>query len=241
MHLMPLRLVLLAMVLLGGRAGATESPLLMPEGTSEFAIGAALRHGEEDEGSGRRTTWLQPYLQAQWSNGVFLDGLWLGRQLSGVPHLRYGPLLTVAREPLPRADGDRRLMPVFGAFLSYNLLHNLNFSVHGYRMAGPRGDAMADVRVMSYNSVAPHHAFAIEAGLRLADRRHLQAQFGVGPEASSGIKDAYVGARWHWELTPKYTAVAGLEYKRLCGDAASAPASARRSSLASHLLLIYRY
>lgn len=238
---MTARVLVLAAAFAATSAAATESPLLMPDGTSEFAIGAALRHGEPNEDSARRTTWIQPYLQAQWSNGFFLDGVWLGKQLSDVPHLRYGPMVTLARERLPRGEGEHRLMPLFGAFLSYQLLHNLSFSVHGYRMAGSRGDAMADLRVLSYNSVAPHHALGIEAGLRLADRRHLQAYSGAGPEASGGIKDGYVGARWHCELTPKYTASAGLEYKRVMGDAAAARGSARRSSLDSHLLLIYRF
>lgn len=240
MHLMRVHLMLTA-ALATTCAGAAESPFLMPEGTSEFTVGAALRHGENDEDSGRRGTWLQPYWQAQWSNGIFLDGVWLGRQMSDVPHLRYGPMLTLARERLPRGGEDHRLMPVFGGFLSYQLLHNLRFSVHGYRMAGSRGDAMADLQLMSYHSVVPHHGLSFMAGLRLADRRHLQAHLGAGAEASGGVKDAYAGARWHWELTPKYTASVGLEYKRLGGDAADARGGARRSSLDSHLLLLYRF
>ena len=234
-------LVLFSAALLATPADAAESPFGMPEGSSEFAVGAALGYGEENVGSARRSAFVQPYFEARWSNGVFIEGLWLGRQLSNTPHLRYGPLLTLGRERTPRPGKDTRLMPVAGAFLSYQLLHNLTLAAHGHHMAGSRGGSLLDVRLASHNSVAPHHSIGVAAGLRAADRRYLETRFGAAPGASAGVRDAYLAGRWYWELNPKYTAIARLEYRRLHGSAAAAPQVARRSSLANSLMLIYRY
>lgn len=223
------------------RAGVGESPFMMPEGTSEFAVGAAFGRGDKDHGGAERGNFVQPHVEARWSNGVFLDGPWLGMHLSGTPHLRYGPLLTLAREPTPRPGRDTRLMPVAGAFVSYKLLHNLTASAHGHRMAGSRGTAMIDAQLVSYNSLAPHHAIGVAAGLRLVDRRYLQAHFQAGPEASAGVKDVYLGGRWHWEFRHKYELVTGLEVQCLQGDAAASPRAARRNGSTSFVMLLYRY
>lgn len=238
---MSARAILFAAALLAAPAGAAESPFMMPEGSSDFAVGAALAYAEEDVGSARRSAFVQPYFEARWSNGVFMEGLWLGRQLSNTPHLRYGPLLTLGRERTPRPGKDTRLLPLVGAFLSYQLLHNLTLGAHGHHMPGSRGGSVLDVRLTSQNGVAPHHSTGVAAGLRVADRRYLETYSGAAPGASAGVKDAYIAGRWYWELNPKYTAIAGLEYKRLHGSAAAGPRVAKRSSLANSLMLVYRY
>nr|WP_229507719.1 MipA/OmpV family protein [Massilia sp. Dwa41.01b] len=166
---------------------------------------------------------------------------WLGMHLSGTQDLRYGPLVSLAREPTPRPGHGTRLMPVAGAFVQYKLLHNLTIGAHGSRMTGSRGTAMIDAQLVSYNGLVPHHSIGLAAGLRLVDRRYLQAHFGTGPDASAGVKDVYLGGRWHWELGPKYELVTGLEFKRLMGDAATSPRTARRNSQTSFVMLLYRY
>lgn len=245
MHLSSVRICALAALLASAdcTADATlaDSPFLMPEQSSEFAVGAAWVYGAEDEGSARRSAFLQPHFEGRWSNGVFLNGLWLGKQLSGVPHQRYGPLLSVGRERTPSNGRNGGLKPLVGAFWEYQVLHNLSVKAHGYRMAGGRGGGLLDVQLASVNSMAPHQTLGLAAGLRLADRRYLQAHLGAGEEASGGVKDAYLRGFWHWELSLKYSASMGLEYKRLEGSAAAAPLAARRSSVASFLMLTYRY
>lgn len=245
MHLKPVRICALAALLAGADCLADsslpDSPFLMPEQSSEFTVGAAWVYSEEDEGSARRSAFLQPHFEGRWSNGVFMNGLWLGRQLSGVPHQRYGPLLSVGRERVSRNGGNGRLKPLVGAFWEYQVLHNLTVKMHGYRMAGGRGGGLLDLQLASVNSMAPHQTLGLAAGLRLADRPYLQAHLGAGEDASGGLKDVYLRGFWHWELDPKYAASVGLEYKRLEGSAAASPLAARRGSLASFMMLSYRY
>lgn len=221
--------------------GAGASPFLMPEDTRELAVGAALGHSEEDEGSRTRATYLAPYLEARWSNGVFLNGLWLGRQLSATPGLQYGPLVTAARERSAPAGRDTRLMPVFGAFANYQLLHNLVFVAHGWRMTGSRGGAAANLQLVSYQGVAPHHTLVLAAGVSLADRRHLQAYLGAGPDARGGLKAVQGEARWDWEVTPRYTASAGIDVRRLQGDAAAGALVTRRTGVGYSLRLLRHF
>jgi outer membrane scaffolding protein for murein synthesis (MipA/OmpV family) len=230
-----------AVLALLASAGAGASPFLMPEQTRELAVGAMLGNREEDEGSRTRSTYLQPYLEVKWSNGMFLQGLWLGRQFSSTPGLQYGPLLTVARERSAPPGRDTRLMPVFGAFGSVQLLHNLSFAAHAYRMAGSQGGAAMNLQLVGHRSLAAHHALVMAAGVRLADRRHLQAHLGAGPDARAGVKDLHAEARWDWELTPKYTASAGLDIKRLQGDAATGTLVTRRTGTGYSLMLVARY
>jgi len=132
-------------------------------------------------------------------------------------------------------------MPVFGAFGSIRLLHNLSFAAHAYRMAGSQGGTAMNLQLVSYQSLAAHHALVVAGGVRLADRRHLQVYLGAGPDAEAGVKDLHAEARWDWELTPKYTASAGLDIKRLQGDAATGALVTRRTGIGYSLMLVARY
>lgn len=245
MHLTSIRIGALAALLAGAGcfadAHGADSPFLMPEHSSEFAVGAAWVYAEEDEGSAQRSAFLRPHVEARWSNGVFLNGLWLGKELSSVPHLRYGPLLSAGRERTSPNGGSGSLKPLVGAYWEYRVLHNLSLKTFAYRMAGGRGGSLLDLQLASLNGVAAHHLLVLAGGLRLADRRYLQAHFGAGEDASGGVRDAYLRGAWQWELSRKYSATAALEYKRLEGGAAASPWTARHGSLASSVLLVYRY
>lgn len=221
-----------------GAGAACASPFLMPEGTRELRAGMVLGSHPEDEGSRERSNFVSPYFDARWSNGVFLHGLSLGMHLSQTPGLRYGPLLAFGRERTAAPGNDTRLMPLFGAFMNYQLLHNLHVVTNGYRMAGSRGGTQASLLLATHFSMAPHHSLALAAGLRLADQRFLQTHLGTGPDASAGVKDSGIEGRWQWELTPKYTASATVEARRLHGDAATGALVSRRTSVGYSLMLV---
>ena len=240
MHLMAPRHALAALAMLAAPFAAA-SPFLLPEGTRELAVGAALVNSEDDLGSRTRSTYVQPYFKGQWSNGLFMQGLWLGMQLAPTPGVQAGPLLTVARRAGAAPGSDARVMPVFGAFANVQLLHNLQFAAHGYRIAGSRGGAEMSMQLATYRSLAPHHAVVLAAGVRLADRHVLQRQLGAAPDASGGIKNSHVEGRWDWEVTPKYTASAGVQARRLHGDAALGALVTRRTGLGYSLMLVRSY
>jgi hypothetical protein len=220
---MALRHIAAVLACLGAASGAA-SPLLMPEETRELSVGLGLGNSEEDDRSGRRETYLQPYFDARWSNGVFLEGLWLGM-----------------REHSPAPGGDTRLMPMFGAFMHYRLLHNLHLTADGFRMVGSRGGSQMNLGLATYHSMAPHHTLVLAAGLRLSDRRFLQANLDAGPDAQAGVQDSHIEGRWRWEINPKYTASATIVARRLHGDAASARPATRSVSLGYALMLVRRF
>lgn len=221
-----------------GAGAASASPFLMPEGTRELQAGVVLGNHAEDKGSRTRTNYVAPHFEARWSNGVFLQGLSLGMQLSLTPGLRYGPLLAIGRERTAEPGRDTRLMPLFGAFMNYQVLHNLHVVTNGYRMAGSRGGTQVNLLLATHYNVAPHHVVVLAGGLRLADRRFLQTHLGAGPDASAGVKDSGIEGRWQWELTPKYTASASVEARHLHGDAASGALLVRRTSVGYSLMLV---
>ncbi|WP_229445158.1 MipA/OmpV family protein [Massilia sp. Leaf139] len=235
----PRRLVAVLAFLNAAAAGA--SPFMMPEGTRELAVGAVLGSREEDEGGGKRAAYLMPYLDARWSNGVFLQGFTVGMQLSEAPGIGYGPLLTLGRERSARPGRDTRLLPVFGAFVEYRLLHNLQLGVDTYRMAGSRGGTTMNLQLATHHSLAAQHTLVVGAGLRLADRRYLRAQLGAEPDASGGVKDSHVEGRWEWEPNPKYRVFVGFDARRLHGAAARGALVERRNSVGYSLMLLRSY
>jgi outer membrane scaffolding protein for murein synthesis (MipA/OmpV family) len=216
------------------------SPFLMPEGTRELSVGLGLGNSDEIERSGRSVK-AKPYFDARWSNGVFLSGQWLGMQLSQAPGLEYGPVVTAARERNPAPGSDTHLMPMFGAFINYRLLHNLHVTADGFRMVGSRGGSQMNLRLATYRSMAPHHMLVLVAGVRLSDRRFLQTNLDAGPDAQAGVQDSHIEGQWRWEINPKYTASATVVTRRLHGDAASARLERRPVSLGYSLMLVRRF
>lgn len=196
-----------------------QSPTtLMPEGSREVSIGAIFGSLPAREGSRERKRVLSPYLHIRWSNGIFVENLSAGMQLSRTSNLRYGPLVALggdaAREPGERSG--RKLM--VGGFAGYQLLHNLRVdatALHG----GARGGGGNQLRLTarSWMQLAPHHGGSLELGVNMGDRRYMHSHF--GGTASAGVKDAFVGANWHWQAGRKYELHTSVKFRQLSGNA----------------------
>ena len=88
--------VLLPVLLCCGAAGAqTPVPNPMPDGSGDMYVGLGVVSAPRYAGADQRRTRLQPVLQGQWSNGVFVSGMNAGLHLSTRPLLEYGPLLSL--------------------------------------------------------------------------------------------------------------------------------------------------
>jgi outer membrane protein len=99
---------------------------------------------------------------------------------------------------------------------------------------------------------ALHHAVSITAGLTLANRDYNQAFFGVSPieagrsgyqpyQASGGLKDVHLGARWNWALAPAWIVTSGLQAARLTGSAKDSPLVERATRLTVSTALAARF
>lgn len=225
-------------------ARAADSPFLMPEGTSEYAIGMFVNRGkvDGDKALDRDKVGTSPHLhfEARWSNGIFINGLWLGKEMSGTPNLSYGPMFTMTRERSVAPGADTRWVPVFGAYASYALLHDLSLGARGYQVGGGDG-AQLNVQATWHKSVGQHQGISIGVGTNLVDRRFLQTNLRAGPDAAGGVKDVYVEARLRWELNAKYTLAAGVDRRRLKGSAAASPLAPQRGNTGYAVGLIHYF
>jgi len=215
---------------------------LMPEGSSEVRAGAILVNGPRAAGSTERTTTLLPQFGAEWSNGVFLDGLVLGKQMSSSPRLKYGPLLALNLVAQP-GDGGRTLRPVFGAFLRYRPLRELGLQAHILGAASHAGNGLLlNLSANTQADLAPHQWLALGLGLEVADRSYMQSDFGTAHyHPAGGVRDLYAEARWGWQLTPKVTVVASLHASRLQDGAAASPFTRRRNGVVNALAFSYSF
>jgi outer membrane scaffolding protein for murein synthesis (MipA/OmpV family) len=100
--------------------------------------------------------------------------------------------------------------------------------------------------------LAPHHSLAISASVTAANRQYNQSYFGVTlPEsmrsnnrpydAGGGLKDARLGARWNWSLSPSWLLTSNLEATRLLASAKNSPLTERPTNVTVSTALAYRY
>ncbi len=216
---------------------------LLPEGSKDIAVGALLGYAPDKPGSARRSAYLVPQFTVDWDNGVFLNGLSLGMQMSKQPLLQYGPVIALdlgAR----RANGSSTpLRPVFGAFVNYQPLSELSLHAHAYAPAGSEGSGvLLNLQAGTQFALTPHHFLALGAGVNLADRAYMRSDFGtLRYHPGGGLRDSYADVRWRWELNRKFTLVASVQVSHLQGEAAASPRTARRTGVANSLMLRYSY
>ncbi len=67
----------------------------MPDGSRDMYVGLGVMSAPDFQGSIKRDASLQPLIQIEWSNGVFISGMSLGMHLSREPSLEFGPLVSI--------------------------------------------------------------------------------------------------------------------------------------------------
>ena len=214
-----------------------QSPeTLMPEGSRDAWIGAAFVNQPEREGSRERESALVPYFRVQWSNGLFVENLSAGLQMSRTPHLRYGPLVAVGGDG-PRGTGDRRgLKFLAGGFVGYRILHNLGVNATAvHRLGGTQLRLAAS----TWTQLAPHHSVSFQIGVNLADSSYMRWHF--GQTAEGGVKDAYAGANWHWQASRKYELHTRIKFSRLGSTVGASPDVKTRDGTHLTTALVYGF
>lgn len=92
----------------------------------------------------------------------------------------------------------------------------------------------------------------LSAGLTLANRDDNQAFFGVTPaesqrsgfrayQATAGVKDVWLAARWNWALAPAWMLSSGVQATHLLGSAGDSPLVERSTGLTVSTALAYRF
>ena len=221
----------------GMRAGLHLStrPLL------EYGPLISLHPGRDDGGDGASVIGIEravgegnlprlPTVMVQYNANVLASG----NRLNGLPAI------------------SRRLEG--GAFFNLYLAPAVRLTSSALYGAGnDRNGATFKVGIQAMGwTPAPHHSIMLEGELALANRSYNQAFFGIDNEQSihsgnplydahGGWRDARVGARWHWTLTPSWMLVSSLDATRQLGATRLSPLVSRTTGVTVSTALAFRF
>jgi outer membrane scaffolding protein for murein synthesis (MipA/OmpV family) len=185
------------------------------------------------------------------------DAAGAGREVGGLSPIRF----SMAAAP-PAASGDNRLagMPAIhsrvqgGGFLNYYLTPEWRFAGSLLYGAGnERNGVKLELGVQRLAlAFGANQRLVLDAAVTFADRRYNMAFFGVGEQESSssgnpmfeaggGLKDARLGARWHWAWSPSWMLASSVEATRLLGSARLSPLVERPTNLTVSTAIAYRF
>jgi outer membrane scaffolding protein for murein synthesis (MipA/OmpV family) len=141
-----------------------------------------------------------------------------------------------------------------GAFLNVYLARQWRLTSSVLYGAGLEHDgALLDLGIQQLASpVGRHHTVSLSAGLTAANRNYNTAYFGVSPDvalrsgnlgyaAAGGLKDAHLGVRWNWALSPSWMLSSNLRATRLLGSARNSPLVERPTNLTVSTAIAYRF
>jgi outer membrane protein len=180
-----------------------------------------------------------------------------GGEAAGIAEVR------ISLVAMPKgAFGDNRLagMPAIhsrvqgGGFLNYYLTPDWRLTSSLLYGAGNARNGMKlelGVQRLALD-LGGHHRVSLDAGVSIADRRYNGAFFGVGEddslrsglavyEAGGGLKDAHLGARWNWTLSPSWMLSSSVQATRLLGSARLSPLVERPTNLTVSTAIAYRF
>ena len=229
---------------LAEEATTGASALMMPDGSRDMYVGAALTGSSVADDGASRGAVLRPLLQVQWSNGLFVSASGVaGMHLSATPGVEYGPLLAASNARAPadslRLRGTRRIKgsPDVGGFYGYylgdqarvtaNLMYDT--SAHGWR--GQLG------LQKTLPSLAAHHTVTLSAGVSLASGAVMDELYAVSAAAggardyrpAGGVTSVDMGVNWNWALSSKWLLNSAVTGTRLGNGPARSPFIERRN------------
>lgn len=141
-----------------------------------------------------------------------------------------------------------------GGFFNYYLAPQwrLTSSVL-YGAGNDRHGGLLDVGFQRLVSpLAQPHKLSFSAGVTVVNRDYNQAFFGVSSaaavrsgnrvySAAGGLKDAHLGVRWNWALSPEWMLTSNLQATRLLGSAKTSPLVERPTNLTVSTAIARRF
>ncbi|MDL2357779.1 MAG: MipA/OmpV family protein [Pseudomonadota bacterium] len=238
-------LFLLALAASAAPAAFAQTAAMMPEGSHDTYIGALATIGPRTEGSKQQVMLVVPNFSVNWSNGVFLEGLRAGVDLSNDPTLHYGPTLGLGRRA-PRADvpGSSASWSVDpGVYVRYALAHNLQLSSSLDYGGGHDGRGLVMRLGASFRMpLTSHQALQVYTGANLADHAYMQSYFSTrNYDAAAGLKNVYLGANWNIQLSNKFRMFSGVSLTRLADKPGLSPIVEERNGARVSVGVSYHY
>lgn len=151
-----------------------------------------------------------------------------------------------------RGLGEIRATPVLQAFGSYTLLGDLSLTSAVRRATGSHEGSQVDLGLRLPWKIGRHATLSIIPGATWADRRFMQAFFGVTPaqsaasgytafEAGAGRKSSQLVLDFDMALSRYWYLNAVLQAKRLQGDAADSPIVQKTRHTSGMLVVRYQF
>jgi outer membrane scaffolding protein for murein synthesis (MipA/OmpV family) len=163
------------------------------------------------------------------------------------------------RPPAPTPSGLAGMDPIAtrlqaGGFFNYYLASDWRLTSSLLYGSGNRHNgALVDLGLQRLAApVGQHQTLALSAGLTAANRNYNQAFFGVSQaealrsgyamyDAAGGLKDAHLGLRWNWALSPSWLLTTNLQGTHLLGSARNSPLVERPTNLTVSTAIAYRF
>jgi outer membrane scaffolding protein for murein synthesis (MipA/OmpV family) len=197
-----------------------------------------------------------PLLQVQpsrTSGGSGFVIVFPGEQHGGFPLFSPEKLTAAANNPLAGMDKiEARLLG--GAFFNYYLNPEWRLTSNWLYGAGnDHNGAIAELGVQRLPvGLGARHTLSFSGGVTVVNRNYNQAFFGVTEDewvrsgndvyaAAGGLKDARLGVRWNWMLSPSWLLNTNLQATRLLGSAQHSPLVERPTNLTVSTAFVYRF
>ncbi len=250
------RFSLLLLAACGPALADGASALMMPDGSRDMYVGAALTGSSATDDGAPRAAVLRPLLQVQWSNGMFVSASGLaGMHLSDKPGVEYGPLLAASNARAPedgwRLRGTRRIegSPDVGGFYGYYLGGAARITSHLLYDTSARGWRGQVGLQTTLPSLAAHHTLSLSAGVSLASGAVMDERYAVSFAAGGardyrpggGVTSVDVGVNWNWALSSKWLLNSAVTGTRLGSGPAGSPVVERRNFITWSSGLGYRF
>jgi len=251
-------LKLLPLLLLCAAPAMAQTHMMMPEGSKDIYLSVGAVYAPRNEGGADYALAGGPLISVQWANGIFIDMNTVGMYLQRSMSMSYGPMLTPSftRVLVPTAGGSvskRRFTPEVGGFFNYHIAHGLNLNTNlMYGGSYDRRGLRLNLGISAYKPVAAHHSLGLSGTVSLANRSALESNYAVTPEQAAlsglpeysvggGVRKSYISARWHWEISNKYSLSTSLRREQLHGSAAASPRMEKDSAVVMATLLTYHW
>ncbi|PJJ18740.1 MltA-interacting protein MipA [Janthinobacterium sp. 67] len=241
---------------LAEEATTGASALMMPDGSRDMYVGAALTGSSAADDGASRGAVLRPLLQVQWSNGLFVSAIGVaGMHLSATPGVEYGPLLAASNARAPadsrRLRGTRQIKgsPDVGGFYGYYLGDQARVTTNLMYDTSARGWRGQLGLQKTLPSLAAHHTVTLSAGMSLASGAVMDELYAVSAAAggardyrpAGGVASADVGVNWNWALSSKWLLNSAVTGTRLGNGPARSPFIERRNVITWSSGLGYRF
>lgn len=248
--------LLLLLAACGPTLADESAALMMPDGSRDMYVGAAFTGRSAVADGQKRAAVLQPLLQVQWSNGVFVSASGVaGMHLSATPGVEYGPLLAASNARAPedswRLRGTRRIegSPDVGGFYGYYLGEAARVTSNLLYDTSARGWRGQFSLQKTLPSLAAHHTVTLSAGVSLVSGAVMDERYAVSAAAGGardyrpggGVMSIDAGLNWNWALSSKWLLNSAVTGTRLGSGPAGSPVAERRNFITWSSGLGYRF